>query len=265
MPVPPGRWDHRCQPVEKLKRCQLDDTAGPGRVDLSVRPGPTIAPKQQAKIVRAIQGKCPDQLKLPFALWSREAVVELIKTHTGRQVSVWTAGRYLKDWGFTPQKLVRRAYKRDPVAVQAWLDKEYPAIHRRAKAQNALILWGDEMGLRSDDTVGRTYSLRGQTPIVPATGGRFGCSMISAISNLGRLWFMVFSCRFNADVFIRFLTRLSSTPPEPAGGRPQPSSKKNTVNTRPPPDRKRQLLDAPRSNSTARANNSARSASVPGS
>ena len=94
------------------------------------------------------------------------------------------------------------------MAVQAWLDKEYPAIHRRAKAQNALILWGDEMGLRSDDTVGRTYSLRGQTPIVPATGRRFGCNMISAISNLGRLWFMVFSCRFNADVFIRFLTRL---------------------------------------------------------
>ncbi len=64
----------------------------------------------------------------------RAAVVELIKTHTGRQVSVWTAGRYLKDWGFTPQKPARRAYERDPVAVQAWLDKEYPAIHRRAKA-----------------------------------------------------------------------------------------------------------------------------------
>ncbi len=162
----------------------------------------TIAPKQQAKIVRAIQGKCPDQLKLPFAFWTREAVVELIKTHTGRQVSVWTAGRYLKDWGFTPQKPVRRAYERDPVAVQAWLDKEYPAIHRRAKAQNALILWGDEMRLRSDDTVGRTYAPRGQTPIVPATGRQFECNMISAISNLGRLWFMVLSCRFNADVSI---------------------------------------------------------------
>jgi hypothetical protein len=36
--------------------------------------------------------------------------------------------------------------------------------------------------------------------------------MISAISNLGHLWFMVFSCRFNADVFIRVLTRhLKST------------------------------------------------------
>jgi len=61
---------------------------------------------------------------------------------------------------------------------------------------------------RSDDTVGRPYLPRGQTPIVPTTGRRFGCSMISAISNLGRLWSIRFSCRFNAAVFIRFLTRL---------------------------------------------------------
>lgn len=50
------------------------------------------------------------------------------------------AGRYL-NWVFTPQKPVRRAYDRDPIAVQAWLDKKYPAIHRRAKAPKALILW----------------------------------------------------------------------------------------------------------------------------
>ena len=30
VPVPPGRWDQRCQPVKKLKRRQLDDTTGPG-------------------------------------------------------------------------------------------------------------------------------------------------------------------------------------------------------------------------------------------
>ena len=158
---------------EDLRRRVIDAGLTRGR-----RKERMIAPKQQAKIVRAIQGKCPDQLKLPFALWTREAVVELIKTHTRRKVSVWTAGRYLKDWGFTPQKPVRRAYERDPVAVQAWLDKEYPAIRRRAKAQNALILWGDEMGRRSNDIVRHTYSPRGQTPIVRGTSRWFGCSMI---------------------------------------------------------------------------------------
>jgi len=149
-------------------------------------------------IVRSIRG----------ALWSRAAVVALIRKRTGRTVSLSTAGRYLKRWGMTPQKPMRRAYERDPAAVAAWLREQYPAIRGRAKEENALILWGDEMGLRSDDPVGRSYAPRGKTPVVPATGKRFGCNMISAIGNLGQLWFMVFAGRLDAKVFIEFLARL---------------------------------------------------------
>jgi transposase len=162
----------------------------------------------EKQIVRAIRSDCPDQLLLPFALWTREAVVELVKQRTRRTISVWTAGRYLKRWGMTPQKPMRRAYERNPAQVKAWLKERYPAIAAQAKEQNALILWGDEMGLRSDDPIGRSYAPRGKTPVVPASGNRFGCNMISAISNLGQLWFMVFTGRFNAAVFIDFLSRL---------------------------------------------------------
>jgi len=132
----------------------------------------------------------------------------LIRRRTGRAVSVWTAGRYLRRWNMTPQKPVRRAYERDPAAVKAWLKEQYPAIKRRAKEENALILWGDEMGLRSDDPIGRSYAPRGQTPVVDAAGKRFGCNMISAISNLGQLWFMVFAGRLDAGLFLEFLGRL---------------------------------------------------------
>jgi len=179
------------------------------------KPQPRLDPGDERGIVRAIRNDCPDQLLLPFALWTREAVVALIEKRTGRVVSVWTAGRYLKRWGMTPQRPVRRAYERDPAAVTAWLEEEYPAIRARAKAEKALILWGDEMGLRSDDPIGRSYAPRGQTPVVQATGKRFGCSMISAISNLGQLWFMVFTKKLNAVLFIVFLERLLRV----AGGR----------------------------------------------
>jgi transposase len=159
-------------------------------------------------VVRSIRNRCPDQMLLPFALWSRAAVIALIRKRSGRVVSLSTAGRYLRRWGFTPQRPTRRAYERDPAAVAAWLKEQYPAIRKRAKEQNALILWGDEMGLRSDDQIGRSYAPRGRTPVVAAAGRRFGCNMISAIGNLGQLWFMVFAGRLDAKVFVEFLARL---------------------------------------------------------
>jgi transposase len=163
---------------------------------------------QAAQIVRQITVRCPDQLKFPFMLWTREAVQLLIRKKTGLQLSVWTVGRYLKKWGFSPQKPVRRAYEQNPLEVLAWLRREYPEIEQLAKALRALIFWCDELGLRSDCQAGRSYAPVGQTPVIPGTGKRFGCNMISALNNRGKLAFMVFTQRFNAEVFIEFLRRL---------------------------------------------------------
>lgn len=191
-----------------MKRCRL---GGLRRLRSGRRGRPPVqrlAPYQAATAVRLITDRCPDQLQLSFALWTREAVGELLARRFGVQVSVWTVGRYLRRWGFTPQKPVRRAYERDPEAVRRWLREKYPAIRARAKRHGAEIHWGDEMGLRSDHQAGRSWGRRGQTPVIPGTGRRFGCNMISTITNRGRLCFMVFKERFNARVFIRFLKRL---------------------------------------------------------
>jgi len=170
--------------------------------------GIRLAGYQAATVVRMIEDRCPDQLRLPFALWTRQAVRELIGRRYGIDLSVWTVGRYLRRWGFTPQRPVRRAYERDPEAVKRWLEEQYPAIRRRAKAQGAEIYWGDQMGLRSDHQTGTSYGRRGRTPVVPGTGQRFGCNMMSAITNRGQLAFMVFKCRFTTKVMIVFLGRL---------------------------------------------------------
>jgi transposase len=47
----------------------------------------------------------PDQLKLPFYLWTRAAVVSLIEREYEIAVSLTTVGRYLKSWGMSPQLL----------------------------------------------------------------------------------------------------------------------------------------------------------------
>lgn len=170
--------------------------------------GGKLLPWQGAQVAKAITERCPDQLKLPFYLWTREAVAQLIEKRFGVCVSIWTVGRYLARWGFTPQKPVRRAFEQNSEAVERWLDEEYPAIGNQAKRDKALIYWADEMGLRSDHAAGRSFARKGQTPIIPGTGQRFGCSMISAITNRGHLSFMVFKKSFCANVFLKFIRRL---------------------------------------------------------
>ncbi len=89
---------------------------------------PKLKGYQAASIVKIIKDKHPEQLKLPFVLWTRESVRDLIKRKFNIELSLSTVGRYLKKWGFTSQKPVKRAYEQNDEAVQKWLKEEYPKI-----------------------------------------------------------------------------------------------------------------------------------------
>ena len=164
--------------------------------------------RQMKRIETMVLGKMPDQLRLPFYLWTREAVGDLIAREYGVSLCPASIGNYLKRWGMSPQKPVRRAYERNDEAIDRWLETDYPAIAAKAKLQRALIYWADECGVRSDDVRGRSFALKGQTPEIRTTGQRFGCNMISALSNRGTLAFQVFEGRLVTATFIDFLQRL---------------------------------------------------------
>ncbi|SRR6266404_680694 len=173
------------------------------------RPGAGHLNATQARRIRQlIIDTMPDQLKLPFYLWTRAAVASLIRREVGIEVSLVTVGRYLHAWGMSPQKPVARAYERNDEAIRRWLKHDYPAIAAQAKREKAAIYWGDEMGLRSDHVTGTSFAPVGETPVIRATGQRFGCNMVSAITNKGALSFMVFKEKFEASVFVEFMKRL---------------------------------------------------------
>ena len=92
-----------------------------------------LSTDQERRVQQAIRDKCPEQLNLPFALWTRQAIQQLIKRMFSITMPIRMVGDYLKRWGYTPQKPLRRAYEQNPKAVQKWLDEEYPAIEARAK------------------------------------------------------------------------------------------------------------------------------------
>ena len=76
-------------------------------------------------------------------------VGQLMARKLGIERSVWQIGRYLKEWGFTPQKPVYKAYEQDNEWVKKWLTKVYPTIKAEAKRSRAMIFWEDETGIRS--------------------------------------------------------------------------------------------------------------------
>ena len=168
----------------------------------------TLTDDQERELQRSIKDRCPDQLKLPFSLWTRIAVQQFVKQLYSIQMPIRTVGEYLKRWGFTPQKPLVRAYEKNPKAVKQWLDETYPGIAERAKTEAAEIHWGDETGLLNNAYYHRSYAPAGKTPAVRLPAKREKISMISSVTNQGKVRFMLYEDAMNAKTMIKFMTRL---------------------------------------------------------
>jgi transposase len=174
-----------------------------------------LSGSQQQRLAALIAGGSPDQLRIPGLLWTRSAVRALIERETGIALDLSTVGRYLRAWGFTLKRPVKRALEQDPVVVQAWLDVVFPALKAKARAERALILWGDESGIRPHELAPQAgYAPVGVRAVARTAGRRAGTNMISAIAASGQMSFRVFEGRFTAKVFIDFLDRLMRTHPD---------------------------------------------------
>jgi transposase len=174
------------------------------------RPGeqPALSERQQQELIALVRESTPDQLGLAGFLWTRDAVAELLAQRYGVWLARTTVGGYLRGWGFSPQRPQRRALEQNPVAVARWLAEEFPAIRAQARREGGVVVWLDEMGVRSDAAAGRSWAPVGRTPVIKRTGKRFRVNMISAISNQGLLRFRLFTGSFTGAVFIDFLRRL---------------------------------------------------------
>ena len=174
---------------------------------ISGRP-PRLDGKQLRWLYKAITTKSPLQYRFEFALWTRSMVRDLIRERFGVQLSDVSVGRLLKKLGLSPQKPLRRAYEQDSELVKSWLAEDFPKIQALAKKARATLYFSDEAGVRSDFHAGTTWAAKGKTPVVEATGQRYGMNIISAISPRGDMRFMTVEGRMNAGKFIEFLKRL---------------------------------------------------------
>ena len=170
--------------------------------------GKLLSSTQELEVQKMIIDKMPDQLKLPYALWTRKAIRDLIKRTYSINIAIRTMGDYLKSWGFTPQKPKKKAYEQNSKSVNKWLEDEYPKIKKQAKKENAEIHWADETGIKNTSQYGRSYAPKGKTPVKETLSKRLSLNMISTVTNQGKVRFMTYKGTMNAQRFVIFLKRL---------------------------------------------------------
>jgi transposase len=167
-----------------------------------------LTKEQQAEIRKNLIDKDPSQLKLPGYLWDRQRVRDLIYLLSKIKISVRSTGNYLKKWGMTPQRPIKRNYKQSPEEVKQWLEEDYPEIKQRAKDENAEINWGDETGCYNESNYIKGYAPIGKTPVLPVGNEKIKVNMISSITNQGKLRYMFYSESMNGKMLIKFMQRL---------------------------------------------------------
>ena len=167
-----------------------------------------LSANQQQEVIALVRDSTPDQLGLAGFLWTREVVAELIAQRYGIRLARTTVGAYLRAWRFEPAEAPAARPGANPAAVARWLEETYPAIRAQARREGGVVVWLDEMGVRSDYAAGRSWAPVGRTPVIKRTGKRFGVNLIGAISAGGLLRFRLFEGSFRGPVLVDFLRRL---------------------------------------------------------
>lgn len=165
--------------------------------------------EDELAIKALIENKTPDKLNLGSALWTRRIVHKLIKEKTNNDLHLNTVGDYLYRWGFTPQRPGKVAFEQDEKKIKEWIEIEYPKILSQAKLEKAEICFSDETGVSLNTYYGKTYAKKGITPDIKLPARKSHISMISSMSNMGLLKFMIYKGGLDNDLFIEFLDRLT--------------------------------------------------------
>ena len=168
----------------------------------------TLTSAQEQQVFRWVNGRDPRQYGLDFGLWTRMIVSELIDKKFGVRLGVTAVGTMLARLGLTPQKPLQRAYQRDPEAIERWQRETFPGIARQAKQEGGEVFFWDESGFRADTVHGKTWGVRGETPVVHRPGQRQSVSAASAVNAKGAFWFCTYQGGLNGELFVALLKQM---------------------------------------------------------
>jgi transposase len=141
-------------------------------------------------------------------LWTCEILAGLLKSEFGVTVSDSAVRLHLKSLGLTSQKPEYQDAERDEREIEYFLDVKFPKIQRLAEKLGADIGFQDESGVGVMTRHGKTWGLRGDTPVIKASMKRGGYNVMSVITVEGEMRYSVKDGHINGEVFVEFLKHL---------------------------------------------------------
>jgi len=152
----------------------------------------------------------PVEFGYDTTLWTSAILADVLKQEFNVTVSESTVRLHLKAQGLTCQKPEYQDVKRDEQEIARFFDDKFPRIQRLANKLSADIGFEDEAGVGVMTRHGRTWGLRGQTPIVKVSMQRGGYNVLSAITAQGEMEYSIKDDTINGERYIEFLDELIS-------------------------------------------------------
>lgn len=141
-------------------------------------------------------------------LWTCAILVELLRQNYSLEVSESTVRHHMKAMGLTCQKPEYQDVKRNEHEIEYFLNNKFPRVQRLADKIGADIAFEDEAGVGIMTRSGRTWGLKGQTPIVKASTLRGGYNVLSAVTAKGEMSYSIQDSTINGERYIDFLNEL---------------------------------------------------------
>ena len=151
--------------------------------------------KEQKKELYQMVKDGPEKNGFMSGLWTCAMIAHLIIWEFGVTYNSHYLGRMLKKMGLSYQKAKFIPAKCDEEEFLAkrkeWQEVTWPNLLKKAKEENAIILFGDEVSFAMWGSLGRTWGVIGQQPEVKTKGCRKGLKMFGAIGfNNGQFIYM---------------------------------------------------------------------------
>jgi transposase len=174
-----------------------------------------LTPSQKQRLCDLVAAG-PEAAGYSTGCWHAALLQALIWREFGVLSNVHYVSELLRNLGFSYQKARFVSDHLNEEQRQVWLREIWPGIVRLAQRSGALLLFGDEASFAQWGSLGYTWTVRGQQPVVKTGGKRKGYKVFGLIDYFtGRLLWSGHSGRFNAASYCDFLTGVLAQTTQP--------------------------------------------------